>query len=94
MYKECQLSADLQRGKTYSVISLFNKRGARAFSRQFSWGTARPLIGQTAHGRMAEIIVLTVWPIRDRVVPHENWRKNALTSLFVFKSFLVQNKLF
>ena len=51
------------------------KRDARVSFPPFSWGKESPLIGQAAHGRMAGIIVLTAWPIRGRVVPHENLRE-------------------
>ena len=55
------------------------KRDARAFPANFSRGTTRPLIGQAAHGRMAGIIVLTAWPIRGRVVPHEKLQITQVT---------------
>ena len=58
------------------------KRDTRVSFPPFSWGTILPLIGQTAHGRMAGIIVLTVWPIRGNFVPHENGGKLTLASLF------------
>ena len=57
---------------------LTQKRYARVSFPPFSWGTILPLIGQTAHGRMAGIIVLTVWPIRGNFVPHENGGKLTL----------------
>ena len=58
------------------------KRGVRAFPTKTSWGTTRPLIDQAAHGSRAGIILLTAWPIRGRVVPHEVLAGNALISLF------------
>ena len=50
-----------------------------------------PLIGETAHGKMAGIIVLTVWPIRGDFVPHENGGKLTLASLFWVQKDLGQN---
>ena len=61
---------------------LLQKRDARVSFPPFSLETILPLIGQTAHGRMAGIIVLTVWPIRGNFVPHENGGKLTLASLF------------
>ena len=65
----------------YSAL-VSQKRDARVTFPPFSWGTILPLIGQTAHGRMTGIIVLTVWPIRGNFVPHENGGKVTLASLF------------
>ena len=65
-----------------NLMQLCSKRDARVSFPPFSWGTILPLIGQTAHGRMAGIIVLTVWPIRGNFVPHENGGKLTLASLF------------
>ena len=79
------LTSLLQQG----VLIYFDpKRDARVSFPPFSWGTILPLIGQTAHGRMAGIIVLTVWPIRDNFVPHENGRKLTLASLFCNLTYL------
>ena len=69
------------------------KRDVRFSFPPFSWGKQLPLIGQAAHGRMAGIIVLTVWPIRGNFVPHENGGKLTLISLFIENTLKSKGRL-
>ena len=70
------------------------KRDARVSFPPFSWGTKLPLIGQTVNTIIPAILPWAVWPIRGPVVPHENWRENALSALFcnVFYSKVIKIK--
>ena len=89
----CISKAERVTGKSHAEAKSHKREMLESVSAIFM-ETILLLIGQTAHGRMAGIIVLTVWPIRGPVVPHENWRENALSALFcnVFYSKVIKIK--
>ena len=66
-------------------FKFLQKSAVRLSFPPFSWGKGMPLIGQAAQGRMAGIIVLTAWPIRD----NENGGKLTLAPLFSRFSILM-----